>query len=92
MPTQPKNNKAIPVQFQALVNVLEARRRSYGQISVSRSELGSDLAKHKTAYKQAGVSKFYDYIELAQSAGIVDVGGAGNTQWVMLRPEWSPAV
>jgi len=72
--------------------MLEARRRSQGQIYVNRSDVGNDLSKHKTAYSQARVNKFSSYIELAQNAGIVDLGGTGNTQWVMLRPEWSPSV
>lgn len=83
--TQREGNRIIPATFIVLVDVLEARRRSKGEIRVSRSDLGTDLAKHKNLYQLAGVSRFASYIDLAQEKGIVDA----SSSWVMLRPEWS---
>ncbi|KAF5387051.1 hypothetical protein D9615_001821 [Tricholomella constricta] len=80
--------KPVAAHFRPLIQVLEARTPSRGR-RVPRTDVGSDLAKHKNVYTQAGVTKFSSYMILAVDAGIVDVGGSVNDQWVALRPEWS---
>lgn len=88
-PPAPVHINPIASHFKILIDLLEARRRSQGGSRIVRTDIGSDLAKYKAVYTQAGVSSFARYIELAQRTGIVDVGGAGNNMWVELRPEWS---
>lgn len=83
------NANAVPAHFKPLIQILIARASSKGNKEVPRTDVGSDLAKQKQIYGQAGVSSFAAYILLAEAAGIVDLGGHGNDQWISLRPEWS---
>jgi hypothetical protein len=81
---------ALPSYFVSLAQRLRARREASGHPRISRSDLGNDLAKYRL-YGQAGVSNFAAFINLAQAAGVVEVGGVGSGQWVSLRPEWPGA-
>jgi hypothetical protein len=49
--------------------------------------------KYKSAdlYRQACVPNFGAFINLAQAAGVVNIGGVGAGQWISLRPEWPGA-
>lgn len=85
------NIKSLPAYFVVLAQKLQARREAIGQPRIPRTDIGSELAKSKSVYAQAGVSKFATFISMAQSAGVVDVGGSGDDQWVSLRPEWHGA-
>ncbi|KAF8061500.1 NYN domain-containing protein [Lyophyllum atratum] len=90
--TPPQNKPStVAAHFRMLITILEARARSRGSREVSRSDLGTELAKHKGLYAQAHVPNFAAYIRLATQAGIVETGGygAGEDQWIALCPEWS---
>jgi hypothetical protein len=71
-----------------LAQKLQARCEALGQPYIPRTDIGSELAKNKSLYAQAGVASFAAFINVAQTAGVVDVGGLGNNQWVSLRPGW----
>jgi hypothetical protein len=85
------NTQPQPTYFVKLAERLQARRQALGQPYIPRTDIGSELAKHKSVYAQAGVSTFAAFINLAHTAGVVDVGGSGNDQWVSLRPKWAGA-
>lgn len=72
--------------FEPLVAKLDARQKAEKQPYIRRSDVGTDLAKHSSVYAKAGVATFAKYIALAVNAGIVEVGGFGNDQWISLRP------
>ena len=64
---------------------------SQGRSQVLRSQIGEDL-KHGNVYQEAGVRKFKEYIALAESDGVVLVGGSGGYEWVSLHPKWRRVV
>lgn len=85
------NTNSQPIYFVTLAQKLRARHEALGHPRIPRTDIGSELAKHKSAYAQAGVTSFAAFINLAHAAGVVDVGGLGNDQWVSLRPDWPSA-
>ncbi|KAG6889732.1 hypothetical protein C0995_015030 [Termitomyces sp. Mi166 len=89
LPTRPAVAKPAPSHFLPLIAALRRRAQEQKQKQTLRMDLGTDLAKVKGLYAQAGVSKFASYIMLAEEAGIVTLGGSGSDQWVSLRPEWA---
>ena len=80
-----------PAYFRILAERLQARREALRQPRVPRTDIANELAKHKSAYAQAGVANFAAFINLAHAAGVVEAGGSGNNQWVSLRPGWPAA-
>jgi hypothetical protein len=60
---------------------------SQGRSQVLRSRVGEDL-KHENVYQEAGVKRFKEYIALAESDGVVQMGGSGGCAWVSLHPKW----
>ncbi|KAG6829980.1 hypothetical protein H0H87_009587 [Tephrocybe sp. NHM501043] len=77
-----------PEHFLALITALQKRAQN-NQRAVLRTDLGTDLAKHKGLYARAKVSHFKSYVHLAEEAKIITTGGWGSDAWVSLRPEWS---
>lgn len=74
----------VPRRFIPLVTELE-RFHSEGYSRPTRSALGQKLAlKYRRVYEDAGVSSFARYVDLAERAGIVTLGGMQNTAWVSL--------
>lgn len=53
---------------------------------MDKAILGNKLAeKSKTLYRDAGAKDFKKYIAMAESDGIVTVGGGGTGTWVALK-------
>lgn len=77
-----------PPYFMILAQKLQSRCEVLGQPRIPRTDIGNELAKHKSVYAQAGVASFAAFINMAHAAGVVEVGGSGNDQWVSLRPGW----
>ncbi|KAF9246595.1 NYN domain-containing protein [Melanogaster broomeanus] len=75
-------------KFQPLINLLLAAR-AQGIIRHSRSTVAMDLAKSDPQlYKRVGVSRFRDYTALAETAGVVELGGNRGDTWIALHPSW----
>ncbi|KAI6006046.1 hypothetical protein EDD15DRAFT_2567286 [Pisolithus albus] len=70
--------------FQPLVDILVQFHRS-GVRSVLRSRVGQML--EPTAYRDAGVSGFKEYIRRAIEVGIVLCGGVDGHAWICLHPD-----
>ena len=64
---------------------------SQGRSQVLRSQIGEDL-KHENVYQEAGVRRFKEYMALAESDGVVRVGGSGGYEWLSLHPKWRKVV
>lgn len=63
-----------------------AHYRSMGLRCVSRSVLGDDLAtRDSMVYQRVGVTRFRQYVEMAEQRDIVFLGGIGDNAWVALR-------
>jgi hypothetical protein len=54
------------------------------------------LQKNPHVYSAAGIAngsnRFKNYINKAESAGIVVLGGQGGSAWVSLHPDWAGRV
>lgn len=79
-----------PTVYIPLVRSLQTHI-SQGRSQVLRSQIGGDL-KHENVYQEAGVRKFKEYIALAESDGVVLVGGSGEYDWLSLHPKWRKVV
>ena len=76
-----------PMKFKILIQCLKLHR-STGICRPLRSKIGLEINQNGTTYRKAGVLKFSEYIEMAKTAGIVDLGGVGGAAWVALREPW----
>ncbi|KAI0687189.1 hypothetical protein BC835DRAFT_1377401 [Cytidiella melzeri] len=91
----PANVKAVSAQetadarrFVHLIRSLDEARLA-GNTRVLRTDLAQLLLKRSSnVYKDIGISTFKQYVTLAQTCGIVTVGGTGNSAWVSLQPKW----
>ncbi|PBK96658.1 DUF537-domain-containing protein [Armillaria gallica] len=84
--------KVVPARFYGLVKLLETHRRN-GAPRPSRSIIAVELVKSdKAIYKKAGVEKFGQYVALAESEGIVELGGMEGGAWIGLRTDWCGCV
>jgi hypothetical protein len=87
-PKGPSSNQPIlTARFSILLGILKEARAN-GCLHVSRSDLGTILTKHRHVYKQASVAHFKAYVTEAERAGIVELGGKGNKQWIALHRNW----
>ena len=78
----------IRAKFWPLIQRLLADR-STGILRSSRSEVAvAVLELDKNAYKRAGVTKFKSYSQMAQTAGVVMLGGTSAHPWMTLHPDW----
>jgi len=86
-PNPPAERLVIPPKFTILVRTLQMHRskRSYRP---SRSEIAIQIANKGATYRNAGVTKFSQYMELAEKAGIVELGGVEGDAWVGLMSQW----
>ncbi|KAF9050673.1 DUF537-domain-containing protein [Hymenopellis radicata] len=74
--------------FHTLIRILNTHRLK-GRPQPLRSVIGLELsAWDNEVYKNAGVSKFKEYAELAVKAGVVELGGKDGSAWISLRPGW----
>ena len=65
--------------------------RDNGSLTLDKAKLGNRLAeKSKTLYRDAGVKDFKKYIAMAESDGIVTIGGGGTEAWVALKGAQPP--
>jgi len=78
-----------PPIFAPLVEILQSHI-SKGTIRPLRGTVAPQIAKE--TYQNAGVSKFSQYMALAQAAGIIELGGRSGYDWVGLQPKWFEAV
>ena len=83
-PLQPAPHPTVPDKFSILVQCLKSHR-SRGSRRPLRSQIGLEINQNGTTYRQAGVLKFSEYVEMAEKAGFVELGGSGGTAWVALR-------
>ncbi|KAG5219742.1 NYN domain-containing protein [Salix suchowensis] len=80
--------RVLPEAFRTLVQVLNVQRQR-GKLQQSRSVVACEvISADKNAYEKAGVNKFAQYINVAESKGIVMTGGFGADAWISVRPEW----
>ncbi|KAL1741706.1 NYN domain-containing protein [Schizophyllum fasciatum] len=78
-----------PSAFKPLVRVLVALR-NVGENRPKRSLVGNALlATCPDAYAQAGVKSFKQYVEAAEHAGVVLLGGADGSAWVAMSAEYT---
>ncbi|KAJ2917205.1 hypothetical protein MD484_g3173, partial [Candolleomyces efflorescens] len=76
----------IPIALDPLVQVLR-EARDEGMVHPLRSYIGAKLvAKDAIVYKKAGVTRFSQYITIAEGMGIVEVGGQDGGAWIKLHP------
>lgn len=81
-PARPK----VASHFWPLIEVLE-EHRTRGILRPLRSVVAQELQRHDV-YKKAGVTKFREYIALAESAEIVTLGGTDGRDWVSFDSDW----
>ncbi|KAK0210566.1 NYN domain-containing protein [Desarmillaria ectypa] len=80
--------KVVPARFYGLVKLLETHRRN-GAPRPFRSIIAVELVQlDKAVYKKAGVEKFKQYVALAESEGVVELGGMEGGAWIGLRTDW----
>lgn len=81
---EPAPPPTVPDKFKILVQCLRSHR-STGSIRPLRSLVSAEIFLKGTTYRQAGVSKFRDYVAMAEKAGVVDLGGFAGKAWIALR-------
>ncbi len=82
------SHKVPPPRFLGLVRLLEVHRLN-GTSRPFRSTIAIELVKlDKAIYKKAGVEKFGQFVALAESEGIVELGGKEGGAWIGLRTDW----
>lgn len=87
-PQNEASRQQLRTMFQPLIQRLLADR-SNGILRSSRTEVAvAVLEFDKDAYKRVGVTKFKSYTQLAQSAGLVLLGGPSSNSWIALHPDW----
>ena len=74
---------ATPSPFRPLILHLKSLRAS-GEWQPLRSKVGSMM--NSTIYNRAGVAGFKEYINLAEAASVVQIGGSNGSEWLMLHP------
>jgi hypothetical protein len=80
--------KTVPDEFTVLVQLLEKESLD-GNRRVLRSKAAIALVERdQMAYKRAGVERFSQYASLAETAGIVELGGRDGGAWISLRSDW----
>ncbi|KII88952.1 hypothetical protein PLICRDRAFT_591166 [Plicaturopsis crispa FD-325 SS-3] len=80
--------RVVPPAFVPLVRHLQLCR-SKNVFRPERSQVAAEVLKqNKNAYKDAGVSKWKQYADLAAAVGIVELGGRGGGNWIALHPDW----
>lgn len=80
--------QTIPPAFKVLWQTLE-RYRSRGVSRPLRSKVALEItAQNSSAYKQAGVQRFGQYVDIAVRTGIVEIGGKEGEAWIALCPGW----
>ncbi|EMD38653.1 hypothetical protein CERSUDRAFT_113830 [Gelatoporia subvermispora B] len=78
----------IPPHFSILIDLL-ALHRAQGNPRPLRGTIAVALVgRSKDVYANAGVRRFKDYTMLAESAGIVELGGFEAQAWIALTPAW----
>ena len=80
----------IPRLYVFLVKILQGHRRK-GIMYSYRSVVAGKIALDHPIYHRAGINTFNEYMDLAEKAGIVELGG-GKDAWVRLLPDWYDAV
>jgi len=77
----------VPPTLWPLVEILRSYRMK-GNFKPLRTLIAVDLSKKPVIYKNAGVTKFSQYVGLALKEGLVELGGANGTEWIRLMPKW----
>ncbi|QRV87553.1 NYN domain protein [Ceratobasidium sp. AG-Ba] len=74
-------------EFRPLIDVLERLRRG-GNDCPLRSLIGSEFSRD--VFTNAGVSSFREYVNRANQAGVVEVGGGSvqGREWISLSRHW----
>jgi hypothetical protein len=77
--------------WQHLIETLSCLQSVVGE-KLLRSRVGMELVSRKaTVYRDAGVESFAEYVSLAQTKGIVHLGGTGGQAWMKLNPCYAQA-
>ena len=77
--------------WQHLIEALSCLQSIEGE-RLLRSRVGTELVSRKaTVYRDAGVKSFAEYVSLAQTKGIVHLGGTGGHAWMRLNPCYAQA-
>ncbi|RXW24216.1 hypothetical protein EST38_g1662 [Candolleomyces aberdarensis] len=88
LPEIPPKLPEIPPELRPLAQVLR-EAQDEGMERPLRSYIGEKLAKRFPGlYKTAGVTRFSQYITIAESSGMVEMGGKGGADWIKLRGVW----
>lgn len=87
-PNQPTSLLAVAEKFRILIQCLKSHRLK-GNLRPLRSKIGLEIYQNGTTYREAGVVKFSDYVDIAQKAGIIELGGLGGSAWIALRAPWN---
>jgi hypothetical protein len=74
-------------KFAPLVQILN-EKRLLGRPRLLRSDVANIL--NRLVYEEAGVTKFKRYAEIAEQAGIVQLGGDQGDAWIELHPNVLP--
>lgn len=86
--SKPITTPLIPKQFLNLLQILQKSineqnlRPRRGNIAITLMDRFPDI------YKQAGVTRWKEYAELAEKAGFVVLGGQRSDTWITLHPDW----
>jgi len=76
--------KSVPEQFIVLVRVLQSERLAGNQPAL-RSKVAEVVGQDHSAFRLAGVTRFRQYADLAEKAGIVRLGGQNGKEWISLN-------
>ena len=83
---QPQQLQQLPRNFDLLISILR-EFRSENKRQPYRSKVGSELVQRdRMVYQRAGVAGFKEYVGIAESLGIVRLGGSGSPgkEWIEL--------
>ncbi|TRM61728.1 NYN domain-containing protein [Schizophyllum amplum] len=76
--------------FKPLIRVLRALRYTVDEIRPKRSLVGNALlATRPDAYTRVGYNCFKDYVQAAQEAGVVEMGGTSGDAWISLHADFA---
>lgn len=77
--------------WQHLIETLSFLQSIEGE-RLLRSRVGMELVSRKASvYRDAGVKSFAEYVSLAQTKGIVHLGGTNGHEWMRLNPCYAQA-
>jgi NYN domain len=79
--------KSVPERFIPLVRVLESERLAGNPLAL-RSKVAEVVGQDHSAFRLAGVTKFRQYAELAEKAGIIRLGGQNGKEWISLNSDY----